>query len=148
MQAANLYRQAARLNASLNSPERDSLMASNVAWLVTQAGAGSRIALWAHDVHISAGGDSRRSFNGGAQMGAYLRRWYGDGYRPISLLTWDGAYSADGELHDHRIDRGGGVSGAGEQSRGRAAFPARSGRAARDSSWTCAARWTHRAGNG
>ena len=36
-------------------------------------------------------------------MGAYLRRWYGDGYRPISLLTWDGAYSATVSFTDHRI---------------------------------------------
>ena len=103
VQAANLYRQAARLNASLNSPERDSLMAANVAWLVAQAGAGSRIALWAHDVHVSAGGDPARSFNGGAQMGAYLRRWYAEGYRPISMLTWDGAYSATASFSDHRV---------------------------------------------
>jgi erythromycin esterase len=103
VQSANLYRQAARFNVGLNSPERDSLMAANVAWLVTQAGAGSRIALWAHDVHISAGGDPERSFNSGAQMGAYLRRWYGDGYRPVSLLTWDGAYSATMSFTDRRI---------------------------------------------
>jgi len=103
VQSANLYRQAARFNVGLNSPERDSLMASNVSWLVMQAGAGARVALWAHDVHISAGGDPVRSFNSGAQMGAYLRRWYGDGYRPISLLTWDGAYSATVSFTDHRI---------------------------------------------
>ncbi len=36
-------------------------------------------------------------------MGAYLRRWYGDGYRPVSLLTWDGAYSATVSFTDHRI---------------------------------------------
>ena len=43
------------------------------------------------------------SFNGGAQMGAYLRRWYGDSYRPISMLTWDGAYSATVSFQDHRV---------------------------------------------
>ena len=36
-------------------------------------------------------------------MGAYLRRWYGDGYRPISMLTWDGAYSATASFTDHRV---------------------------------------------
>lgn len=103
VQAANLYRQAAGFNVALNSPARDSLMAANVDWLVRNLGAGKPVVLWAHDVHVSAGGNAARSFNGGAQMGAFLRRWYGNGYRPLSFLTYDGAYTATMSFQDHRL---------------------------------------------
>ncbi len=103
VQAANLFRQAAGFNVQLNSPARDSLLAANVDWLVRTVGEGKPVVLWAHDVHVSAGGNPVRSFNNGAQMGAFLRRWYGDGYRPISLLTYDGAYTATVSFQDHRL---------------------------------------------
>ena len=99
----DLYRQAAGFNVALNSPARDSLMAANVDWLVRNLGAGKPVVLWAHDVHVSAGGNAARSFNGGAQMGAFLRRWYGNGYRPVSFLTYDGAYTATMRFQDHRL---------------------------------------------
>jgi hypothetical protein len=121
VQSANLYRQAARFNVGLNSPERDSLMAANVAWLVTQAGAGSRIALWAHHVHISAGGDSEQSFNGGAQMGAY-RRWLATGTDRQPADVGRGV-QRDRELHGSPHHRSGGVQGRPTASR-RAAFTA------------------------
>lgn len=94
VQAANLFRQAARFNVALNSPERDSLMAVNLAWALQAIAPTARAVVWAHDVHVSHGGDATRSFNAGAQMGAWLRRWYGDDYRAFSLLTAEGSYSA------------------------------------------------------
>jgi len=101
LQSANLMRQATLFNEALNSPERDSLMAANLDWIVRILAPGERAVVWAHDVHVSRGGDPERSFNGGAQMGAYLSRLYGDGYRAFSLLTYDGAYSATKSFTDH-----------------------------------------------
>jgi erythromycin esterase len=100
---ADLYRQAARLNASLFSPDRDSLMASNLAWAISTLYRGSRVIVWAHDVHVSHGGDKARSFNGGAQMGAHLKHSYGLNYRAFSLLTARGEYSATRSFTDHVI---------------------------------------------
>lgn len=101
--AADLFRQAARFNVSLSSPDRDSLMAANLAWSLRTLYPRSRAVVWAHDVHVSHGGDSTRSFNGGAQMGAYLRRMYGEGYRAFSLLTASGRYTATRSFTDHQV---------------------------------------------
>jgi erythromycin esterase-like protein len=103
MHAADLYRQAARLNASLYSPDRDSLMAANLAWALRTLYPDSRAVVWAHDVHVSHGGDSARSFNGGAQMGAYLKRAFSLDYVAFSLLTAVGEYSATRSFTDHQI---------------------------------------------
>ncbi|MEO8637024.1 MAG: erythromycin esterase family protein [Gemmatimonadales bacterium] len=101
--AAALFRQAARLNASLNSPDRDSLMAANLDWSLRTLYPRSRVIVWAHDVHVSHGGDQVRSFNGGAQMGSYLKHAYGHEYRAFSLLTRTGRYSATRSFIDHEI---------------------------------------------
>ncbi len=101
--SAELFRQAATLNASLSSPDRDSLMAANLDWALRTLHPGSRAVVWAHDVHVSHGGDPVRSFNGGAQMGAHLKRSYGHTYRAFSLLTRTGAYSATRSFTDHAI---------------------------------------------
>lgn len=103
VQSANLLRQAARFNETLNSPERDSLMAANLDWALRVLAPGARAVVWAHDVHVSHGGDPDRSFNAGQQMGAYLARTHGAGYRSFSLLTHDGAYSATRSFTDYRF---------------------------------------------
>jgi len=103
VQSANLFRQAARLNATLNSPDRDSLMAANLDWAVTTLYPGARAVAWAHDVHVSRGGDPIRSFNSGAQMGAYLRQSYGGGYRAIGFGTQRGFYTATRSFTDHEM---------------------------------------------
>lgn len=100
---AELFRQAAQLNATLYSPDRDSLMAANLAWALRVLYPASRAAVWAHDVHVSHGGDPTRSFSGGAQMGAYLKRSYGLDYVAFSLLTAQGAYSATRSFTDHEM---------------------------------------------
>ena len=99
---ADLYRQAARLNASLSSPDRDSLMAANLAWALHTVSPAARVVVWAHDMHISRGGDRRRSFNAGAQMGAVLTHTYRVDYRAISLLTRAGHYTGTRSFTDHR----------------------------------------------
>lgn len=103
VQAANLLRQAAGFNVHLSSPERDSLLAANLDWALALLAPDERVVVWAHDVHVSKGGDPDRSFNRGAQMGAFLRRTHGDDYRVFSLLTYDGAYTAARGLADYRI---------------------------------------------
>jgi erythromycin esterase len=103
VQAANLLRQAAQFNVALSSPERDSLLAANLDWALATLASGERTVVWAHDIHVSKGGDPERSFNQGAQMGAFLRRTHGDNYRVFSLLTYDGAYTATRGLTDYRL---------------------------------------------
>lgn len=100
---ADLYRQAALLNATLASPQRDSLMAANLDWVVRGPHRGARTIVWAHDLHVSRGGDARRSMNAGAQMGAYLARAFRLDYRAFSLLTREGDYTATRSLTDHTL---------------------------------------------
>lgn len=100
---ADLYRQAARLNASLASPDRDSLMAANLDWTLRTLHPGVRAVVWAHDLHVSHGGDRQRSFNGGAQMGAVLRHAFGLDYRAFSLLTRRGQYTGTRSFTDYRM---------------------------------------------
>lgn len=102
-QNAELFRQAARFNVALNSPERDSLMAANLDWALRTLYPEARAVVWAHDVHVSHGGDPDRSFNAGAQMGAHLKHTYAYEYRAFSLLTAEGAYSATRSFTDHEI---------------------------------------------
>lgn len=101
--AADLWRQAAQFNVALNSPERDSLMAANLDWALLTLYPASRAVVWAHDVHVSHGGDAARSFNGGAQMGAHLKHTYRHDYRAFSLLTQSGQYSATRSFTDHTM---------------------------------------------
>jgi erythromycin esterase len=103
VQAANLLRQAALGNETLNVPDRDSLMAANLDWALRVLTPGQRAVVWAHGIHVSRGGDSLRSFYRGATMGAQLGRWYGDGYRAFSLLTYEGSYSATKSLTNYEM---------------------------------------------
>ncbi len=121
VQSANLLRQATSFNVALFSPERDSLMAANLDWYLRTLGDGDRAVVWAHDVHVSRGGDTALSFNGGAQMGAQLSRPVRprlSGLQPahLSRLVWRGA-----QLHGPPANRGGGHPRPGRQYRGRAA---------------------------
>ncbi len=102
-QAANLLRQAALGNEALNVPDRDSLMAANLDWVLRILAPNERAVVWAHDTHVSRGGDRQLSFYNGATMGAQLSRMYGDNYRAFSLLTYDGKYSATKSLTNHAM---------------------------------------------
>lgn len=103
VQSANLLRQAAALNETLNSPDRDSMMAANLEWALRTLEPDARAVVWAHDVHVSRGGDPELSFNAGAQMGAYLSRWLGADYRAFTLLTHEGSYRATRSFTDHEM---------------------------------------------
>ncbi|MFN0177869.1 MAG: erythromycin esterase family protein [Gemmatimonadales bacterium] len=111
VQSANLIRQAAMVNATQNSPDRDSLMAANLDWALRTLLPGQRVVVWAHDVHVSHGGDRAMSFNGGAQLGAHLKHTYRHGYRAFSLLTYQGEYTATRSLSDHRMIAAKGTEG-------------------------------------
>ena len=78
-------------------------MAANLDWSLRTLYPRSRVIVWAHDVHVSHGGDPVRSFNGGAQMGSYLKHAYGHEYRACSLLTRTGRYGATRSFTDHEI---------------------------------------------
>ena len=68
-----------------NPPLRDRAMAENVAWLLDQAPAGARIALWAHNAHVS-----RRP----GAMGSFLAQRFGPDYWNIALAFHEGTYTA------------------------------------------------------
>jgi erythromycin esterase-like protein len=78
-------------------------MATNLDWALRTIYPRSRAIVWAHDVHVSHGGDRARSFNGGAQMGAHLKHSYGQDYVAFSLLTRAGAYSATRSFYDYEM---------------------------------------------
>lgn len=105
LQGAALYRQAAFLNSVAYNPARDSLMAVNIGWLIERLHPGARVVVWAHDSHVSVGGDPARSYNGGTQMGAVLRRLHGTGYRAFGLLAAAGEYTATRSLSDFTLGR-------------------------------------------
>lgn len=105
IQCAQLYRQAAFLNSMAYNPARDSLMAENIHWLIDALHPGARVVVWAHDSHVSLGGDPLQSYNGGAQMGAALRRRYGAAYRAFGLLTAGGFLTATRSLTDYTLGR-------------------------------------------
>lgn len=103
LQCATLVSQAAELNRTLYSPDRDSLMAANLLWALDTLFPGQRAVLWAHDMHVSRSGDPATAFNGGKQMGATLARALGPGYRAFSLLTGAGVYRATRSFTDHTL---------------------------------------------
>jgi erythromycin esterase len=103
VQSGELLRQVAALNETLNSPDRDRFMADNLDWALATLAPGEKAVVWAHDVHVSRGGDPELSFNAGEQMGAYLARRHGDDYRTFSLLTHEGAYTATRSFQDHTM---------------------------------------------
>lgn len=101
LHCATLVSQAAGMNRSLYSPDRDSLMAANLHWALETLLPGRRAVLWAHDMHVSRSGDPLTGFNGGRQMGAFLHRLYGSGYRCFSLSTHAGRHQATRSFTDH-----------------------------------------------
>ena len=66
---------------------RDKYMAENIEWLRGQAGAGSKMMLWAHNYHVS-------SVPGA--MGSYLRATDGDAYVNVGFAFGTGGFNAVG----------------------------------------------------
>lgn len=63
--------------------KRDEFMADNVAWLHDHAENQGKMVVWAHNTHI---GSLKVSKN----MGAFLRSWYKEDYRPIGTSFYTG----------------------------------------------------------
>jgi erythromycin esterase len=103
VQNANVVRQAAINNHTLSVAERDSFMAANLDWQIDRRPPDTRTIVWAHDTHVSRGGDAKTSFYGGATLGAYLSRRHGDDLRVFGLETHRGTYTATATLTDRRI---------------------------------------------
>ena len=89
IQNARVLAQAMKLTFNRNSPSgmmiRDSSMAANVAWILDQAPADSRIVLWAHNGHIT----KRKGL-----MGSYLIERYGAKYLAVGQTCYAGRYTA------------------------------------------------------
>ena len=98
VQNANVVVQCAtQANDPWNIVVRDSCMSANIAWILEQRPAGTRIAVWAHDSHIG-----RVGFASGTSMGAHMVSAFGDRLRVIGISTYDGSYSATRTFTDHR----------------------------------------------
>jgi erythromycin esterase len=67
---------------------RDRCMADNVDWILSQAPAGTRIVLWAHNGHVS------RIGMGATSMGSHLARRHGSDYRVLGFAAHEGRYTA------------------------------------------------------
>lgn len=74
---------------------RDRAMADNISWILNVYKPGSKIMIWAHDVHISRGDhpDSTANIYGGRSMGAHLSTRYRNDYRSFGIFTYQGKYS-------------------------------------------------------
>jgi erythromycin esterase-like protein len=84
-QNARIVAQAADM---VNNPGvRDQDMAANIQWIVNQQPPGSKIVLWAHDVHVS---------RGAGDMGSYLNAVYGKDYVVLGFGFNEGSYNAVG----------------------------------------------------
>ncbi len=65
-------------------------MAENVAWLHDQGGGHTKMVLWAHNAHI-ANDPSYNPYGPHTEnMGAFLREWYQQSYRPIGTSFYQG----------------------------------------------------------
>ena len=81
-------------NIKSNSSEyyscRDEYMAENATWLSTLLGENTKIALWAHNGHVSSG----MWVGGVLSMGNHLRREFGDQYQIVGFSFSKGSFMA------------------------------------------------------
>jgi erythromycin esterase len=85
IQNARVSLQSAEDLAGITS--RDKSMAANVEWILDHAPAGSKIVLWAHNLHVSKRAD---------WMGKYLAERYGDDMYVLGFAFGEGRYNAQG----------------------------------------------------
>ena len=81
--------------------QRDAFMAENIDWLHEHADGGSKMVLWAHDVHIQTMAQS-----GSTTMGMHLRERYQSQYLAIGTSFYQGSFNARGEngtLHSFSV---------------------------------------------
>lgn len=102
-QYANLICQFTRENINPMALYRDKAMAENISWILSRRKPGTKILLWAHDVHISRGEhpDTASNYHRAISMGSWLAKKYGEGYKAIGLFTYQGAYRAFPSYSDY-----------------------------------------------
>lgn len=87
LQSARLIQQFEAMHATTGRSTivRDSAMAENVSWLLSRAGADTRMVLWAHNYHVG-----RSEF----AMGRHLFVAHGNAYRNLGFLFGGGSFTA------------------------------------------------------
>ena len=75
---------------------RDVAMADNISWILSMRKPGTKILIWAHDVHISKGEHpiAENNYHAGVSMGSWLAKRYGRKYRAFGISTYTGEYRA------------------------------------------------------
>lgn len=73
-------------------------MAENIAWLHEHADGGSKLVLWAHNLHIET--VKQDSYT---RMGMYLRQRYQSQYLAIGMSFYQGSFNAIGEDSTGRV---------------------------------------------
>ena len=75
---------------------RDEAMADNIAWTLSQYPKGTKMLIWAHDVHISLGEhqNDQHNYYFGISMGSHLRKKFGQNYKAFGIWTYQGEYLA------------------------------------------------------
>jgi erythromycin esterase len=74
---------------------RDRFMAENIEWILEREGAGSRIAVWAHNGHVATSSGNYMEW-----MGSHLRRMYGP-----QLVVFGFAFN-QGEFQAIELEKG------------------------------------------
>lgn len=75
---------------STRGPVRDEAMAANTLWHLSRLPKGSRIALWAHDLHLQR----VNMREGYPSQGTHLARALGDDYRAVGFVFGEGTFQA------------------------------------------------------
>lgn len=97
----NRIRESARVLAQLSDasaqplevadgPLRDYYMAENIKRIVDAEPKGTRVVVWAHNLHVSAGQESEKY----PYMGNHLRRFFGEAYYSIGFSFNQGSFQA------------------------------------------------------
>jgi len=71
--------------------QREEFMAENIAWLHEHADGGSKLVIWAYDLHIA-----RLKQGSYTRMGMYLLQRYHSQYVPIGLSFYQGSFNTVG----------------------------------------------------
>jgi erythromycin esterase len=73
-----------------DGPLRDYFMAENIKRIVDAEPKGTRVVVWAHNLHVSAGQESEKY----PYMGSHLRRFFGNAYYAIGFSFNQGSFQA------------------------------------------------------
>lgn len=75
---------------------RDEAMAENLLWYLKYIQPGSKVIIWAHDVHVSRGEHPITEYNlhSGKSMGSFLAKEYKDRFKSFGISTYSGTYRA------------------------------------------------------